>query len=481
MNVETFVLSNDDDQRQRDLIEHRKATEALSRGNVVEAFDILSRLASEGSPCWEVFNDLGAIAMMNGDLEAAELMLREATSRDAPVSVHMHLATALAFAQKYEDALAQLSAVLRNEASNADALSLVREILGKAGTLTPVAWAKLIADLRLPAPEIRKKLDLLDDTLAENRRLKQVNERLSNSVQRYQANFAVGRSKPESLAKVWRENFRTTTEEQWLDVLLRSVDEPLCDGFPMPGFPPEGIQIGMVGSSNQAALQEGFRFYKVVREICTKSGAVWDEESHLLDFGTGWGRYARIFARDFNPNNIVGIDVDPTFVDLCQKTFPFGDFRITPAFPPCDLPDNQFDLIVAYSVFSHLSEQAANAWVGEFARVLKPGAIAAFTTQGRNFIRVCEQHRQTKQHTHPWHMKLAASFLDAEAAERDYDDGRFLFSATGAGEHRSSEFYGEAMIPKKYVLDNWSDRFELVEYLQPTPLPQALIVLKKRS
>lgn len=475
---ESVPMTEENKRQESDLRVHARATAALAAGDEGAALQVLVDLANQGSPCWQVYNDLGAIALMNGDLESAEVMFHEAISCQAPVETHLHLATTLNLVGKHEDALVAVGPVLRTDGTNAAAHALIRETLGKMAQLSPVTWAKLVSDLRYLTPDLRSKLDQFDEAVAENRQLKEQNKLLRQQVQSIRDALVDHRSSPEALSTAWHA-LRSTGEKEWLDALLDSVEQPVFRGFLMPAFPDESIQVGMVGSSNQTALREGFNFYQTVRKICTGHGAHWNEESHLLDFGTGWGRYARIFVRDFHPDNIFGIDVDPDFVELCKKTFPFGNFSTTPALPPCGLEHNKFDLIVAYSVFSHLSETLANAWIEEFYRLLKPGGFIAITTQGRSLIRVCEEHRKTKEHKHLWHKKLAESFTDAEAAERAYDAGQFLFSATGAGEHRPSENYGEALIPRRYVEMNWTRRLELVEFLDPDPLPQALIVLRK--
>lgn len=470
-------LAADAGRIEADLEQHAQATAALARGDLAVAMNLLIELASQESPCWQVYNDLGALALVNQDLESAETMFIEAINRQAPIDAHLHLAKTLLLAGRPEAALEAVGRALRLDGSHVEAHVLVRETLGKISQLSPVVWAKLVADLRQLTPELRDKLDGFDQLFAENTRLKDENRKLAQQLQLLRDLLTESRDAG-STAASWLA-VRETSEDEWLIALLDSVEQPVFKGFVMPGFPAEGIQVGMVGSSNQTALREGFNFYRTVRQICTKNGADWAGDSTLLDFGTGWGRYARIFVRDFKPDNIYGIDVDPGFIELCKKTFPFGHFSTTPALPPSGLEHGKFDLIIAYSVFSHLAEHVANAWIDEFSKLLRPGGHIAITTQGRSLIRVCENHRQTKEHTHIWHQKLAESFLDAEACERAYDRGEFLFSATGAGEHRPSTVYGEAIIPRKYVEKTWGDRFELVEFLDPDPLPQALIVLRK--
>ena len=98
------------------------------------------------------------------------------------------------------------------------------------------------------------------------------------------------------------------------------------------------------------------------------------------------GRFSRVFMHDTRLHNIHGIDVDPEFAELTRDLFGSEQFKVCPAFPPTDYADGTFDLIYAYSVFSHLSEQACRAWMAEFHRILKPGGVVGLTTRHHSVV-----------------------------------------------------------------------------------------------
>lgn len=465
------------------LAQHAEARQRIESNDLNGAFELLEQLVAEQTGCWEVYNDLAALAVTQGDLEAACHFLEAGrTMPEAPAAIDLRLAQLLAANGDTDVALAALSPVLRADRSTPEALSLLREIVEAAERISAVAWARLIADLRAPTAEQKAKDARLTELTAEVNSLTAENRRQRAMIDSLRAELKLPRETfhDSRTSGAWS-RIHALSDKDWLEALLQSVNVPSFKGFPMPGFPSTEVQVGMVGSSNEAALREGFSFYRAVRDVCTRSGQTWDGEGHLLDFGTGWGRYARIFMKDFRPENVVGIDVDPGFVKICRETFPYGTFETVAPLPPSSLVDRSFDLVIAYSVFSHLAEHAATAWVNEFARLLKPGGMMAITTQGRSFLDVCERMRKVGRFDHPWHRNLARSFVDHQACLAAYDAGQFLFSATGGGEVRSSDFYGEALIPKGYIEANWCDRFELVEFIDDRSyLPQALIVLRKR-
>ena len=71
---------------------------------------------------------------------------------------------------------------------------------------------------------------------------------------------------------------------------------------------------------------------------------------------------------------------------------------------------------------------------------------------------------------------------DFRAAIAAYDRGGFVYAPTGGRQELTSEFYGEAVIPRTYVEKNWTESFELVDFVEvySNVALQPIIALKKR-
>jgi 2-polyprenyl-3-methyl-5-hydroxy-6-metoxy-1,4-benzoquinol methylase len=275
------------------------------------------------------------------------------------------------------------------------------------------------------------------------------------------------------------DEFSKLSDQEWLAILVRSIREPVIDGVRMPGFPSEAVQRSTVGSSGAQPLQEVFNFFSAVKGYGERLGRPLQVDTRVLDFGCGWGRILRFFLRDCSPANLHGIDVDPELVDICRKTMNYGSFDVVDPLPPTRFPDESFDIVVGYSVFSHLAEHASIAWVKEIARLLKPRGIMIVTTEPREFIELCRSLRG-RDHEFAWHQALANSFVDTEAAYRAYDAGEYLYAPTGGGSYRPADFYGEALIPEGYVRARWTEFLRFVDFVSdPRVFPQALIVMQK--
>src|SRR5262245_11412587 len=105
--------------------------------------------------------------------------------------------------------------------------------------------------------------------------------------------------------------FQKLSDQQWTDLLVRSVRETVIDGLEFPRFPPEVVQSQFVGSSNEGALREASKFYSFVKSHAHALGAPISDNSVLLDFGCGWGRFLRFFWKDVPADRLIGVDVDP--------------------------------------------------------------------------------------------------------------------------------------------------------------------------
>ena len=267
-------------------------------------------------------------------------------------------------------------------------------------------------------------------------------------------------------------------DDEWFQVLYDSVEGKLFDGHMLPGFIEEETQRSFVGSSGVSALQEAVNFIRVVLKYAREHGIAFDDKTRAVDFGSGWGRYTRFMLKYIHPDNLYGLEVNSGMVEHCRKSFGMTNFLKVESFPPCDLRNNLIDLNFGYSVFSHLSPDCADAWIDEFARIMRPDGLVLMTTQGRTFIEYCRKIRESGDCSHNWFISLADSFVDVEQSYKDYDSGKFLHANHG----QYDGTYGESLIPQSYIIEHWLKYFDLLDYIDDRAfLPQALFVLKRKN
>jgi SAM-dependent methyltransferase len=122
-----------------------------------------------------------------------------------------------------------------------------------------------------------------------------------------------------------------------------------------------------------------------------------DQFRAVLDFGCGCGRIARqLIQQTPRPERYLGLDLHSGMVEWCQRNLAprasgfefkhhdvfYGAFNPGPNKPlhaPLPVADDSFSLVIALSVFTHLTQVQAEAYLAELSRVLAPGGTL-FTT-----------------------------------------------------------------------------------------------------
>jgi SAM-dependent methyltransferase len=227
----------------------------------------------------------------------------------------------------------------------------------------------------------------------------------------------------------------------------------------LPSLPPERTQQAFTGDSGDSTLAEGFRVYRLFKELYQHSVGEFSKDDHILDFGCGWGRVIRFFLRDVTPSSLYGVDPLPEMVELCKQTNRWCRFLTIDPRAPTSFPDSMFDLIFANSVFSHLSEDVHKDWLGEFRRVLKPGGLLVATTWPRQYI---ENREERLSRLPDWMQGGPPAFPNPEAWLAAYDAGEYVHSRLA---HRGRDYFGETCISQEYVLSHWTEYFDFVDFV----------------
>lgn len=281
-------------------------------------------------------------------------------------------------------------------------------------------------------------------------------------------------------SNVFIDVFGAQTPEDWTQTLIASMATREIEGVEFPTFPPEEMQNRIHGHSGAHSLTEAGTFYRFAYDHgIAGPSAPWYRKGYMLDFGSGWGRILRQFMRDFPLSHIIGFEPNSLLCTVARTNNPFVSFVSGDYLPTGILPASRFDLIVAWSIYSHLSEFSATAWLTETARVLAPGGAAMYTTWGLRFLeRLKREQEQWRagQDIH-WYSKICLEGArDIDARIQDYKDGAFVWFT-----HGQSKLYGEAFVSRG-ALENLIARENLplaVEIFDTTTLAQDVFILRR--
>lgn len=166
------------------------------------------------------------------------------------------------------------------------------------------------------------------------------------------------------------------------DETLTEIKTTIDSGFIDLPTPPPDLMRRVTGSSEaDFFLADGARSYTDFvdalagyRELASLS--------RMLDWGCGCGRLSRLFLRAHPNLEIHGCDIDTEAVDWCCGNIGGGHFRAVDPMPPTTYDDGAFDLVIGYSVLSHLMPDAQFAWLAEIRRLLAPGGLFLASIHG---------------------------------------------------------------------------------------------------
>ncbi|HTL56612.1 MAG TPA: class I SAM-dependent methyltransferase [Candidatus Limnocylindrales bacterium] len=148
----------------------------------------------------------------------------------------------------------------------------------------------------------------------------------------------------------------------------------------LPRMAAETVQLSWTGSSGVTLLRQTCSFVRAL----TYNYAKWTlkplDGASILDFGCGYGRIARLMYYFTDPSRLVGVDPWDRSIAICREDRLAGEFAQS-SYLPTSLPvgDRKFDLIYAFSVFTHLSERATNMCLSVLAKYLQPDGLLVIT------------------------------------------------------------------------------------------------------
>lgn len=149
----------------------------------------------------------------------------------------------------------------------------------------------------------------------------------------------------------------------------------------LPLMAPDDVQIAWTGTSGTSLLRQSVAF---IRSVVSNYHAITCKplrQSKILDFGCGWGRLIRLMYKYVPTSNIYAVDPWDQSIEHCKRASLLGNFYISDYLPRnLPTPDKiKFDLIFAFSVFTHLSEKATLISLNTLTNYLTDDGVLVIT------------------------------------------------------------------------------------------------------
>ena len=269
------------------------------------------------------------------------------------------------------------------------------------------------------------------------------------------------------------------TANEWVELLLADFRIGNAPDLIFPSFPSEEVQRQFVGSAFRDAMMEALRFYNLVHEGMNSSRFRRCSGRNYLDFGCGWGRFSRLFLRDFPPEDMFGVDIDEEMIAFCAGANLPGKYKVINQ-SGLELEPSSFRLVTAYSVFTHLPPKSFAYWLDQIARIMAPGAILALTVEPARFLDFID--RIDPKDASPWHQGLAKHKPDIPDHRKRLAEEGITYLATGGGGVRTPDIYGDTIVNKDYLVRQVHSFGRVISYVdEPSRFWQAAALIQKAT
>lgn len=148
----------------------------------------------------------------------------------------------------------------------------------------------------------------------------------------------------------------------------------------LPIMSDDVVQKNWTGNSGLELLKQTSVFVRTMSYAFSKITGRTLDNARVLDFGCGYGRIARLMYFFTESSKVFGVDPLKESIRLCHDA-KLGDNFLLSEYLPESLPvgSNEFDLIYAFSVFTHLSERATLAALRALRRYISPDGVLVIT------------------------------------------------------------------------------------------------------
>lgn len=226
----------------------------------------------------------------------------------------------------------------------------------------------------------------------------------------------------------------------------------------LPDMPEDDVQLGMTGAVGEAVMLKAAGFVRRLLPACAAYMGRPLNEARVLDYGIGWARVARLFYKFTPTDRLHGVDAWPASLGMAELAGFRGPLALIDPVPDALPFQERFDLVYAFSVFTHLSERTARAAVRAIRAGMADDGLFALTVRPGDFWRESERP-------------------EADARLAEHAARGFAFQPADVPPTRDGDVpYGDSSTTLDYIRGEWPE-FEIAAVEINGADPYQMIVL----
>ena len=177
----------------------------------------------------------------------------------------------------------------------------------------------------------------------------------------------------------------------------------------------------------------------------------------LFDFGCATGRFLR-HVMLFSDLQAHGCDFAPANVDWVKRHLP-GDMNVVlnTADPELPFPERHFDIVTAFSVFTHIDE-GEKEWLEELKRVTKKSGLLYITIQNEASWKKVLGRPGMFAHLENAKFTVPSLTINEELFERPMPSDRIVFRKSEDHVYNSNVWHST-----EYIHQHWSPHLEILD------------------
>jgi 2-polyprenyl-3-methyl-5-hydroxy-6-metoxy-1,4-benzoquinol methylase len=210
----------------------------------------------------------------------------------------------------------------------------------------------------------------------------------------------------------------------------------------LPRMASKEVQLRWTGAHGAPLLINSLLFAKSMEASFSRFAGRQLHGATILDFGCGWGRLLRLMLWFSHPDKIYGVDPWDKSLQICAEDGVLGS-RAESDWIPNTLPFEgvQFDLVYAFSVFTHLSERTMMAAQRAIRQRIKSDGLFVITIRPVEYWDVDPISADPQKH----------SAVLAQHRERG-----FAFVPHDGKPVDGEVTYGDTSMTFDYIRENWA-------------------------